>query len=89
MRARSLQGLATLVGMKGVDWSKWHVFWADERVVKLTDPDSNYKLAKVRSNPLFLTGPLSQYFGVLDLEPGTVTDIENLQTTYSICISPF
>lgn len=28
-----------------VDWSKWHIFWVDERVVKKTDPDSNYKLA--------------------------------------------
>ncbi|XP_020600325.1 probable 6-phosphogluconolactonase 4, chloroplastic [Phalaenopsis equestris] len=29
-----------------VDWAKWHIFWVDERVVKKTDPDSNYKLAK-------------------------------------------
>ncbi|KAK8964423.1 hypothetical protein KSP40_PGU006986 [Platanthera guangdongensis] len=28
-----------------IDWSKWHIFWVDERVVKKTDPDSNYKLA--------------------------------------------
>ncbi|KAL2611898.1 hypothetical protein R1flu_023590 [Riccia fluitans] len=28
-----------------IDWSKWHVFWADERVVPLHHPDSNYKLA--------------------------------------------
>ncbi|PKA46513.1 putative 6-phosphogluconolactonase 4, chloroplastic [Apostasia shenzhenica] len=28
-----------------VDWSKWHIFWVDERVVRKTDPDSNYKLA--------------------------------------------
>jgi 6-phosphogluconolactonase len=27
------------------DWSKWHVFWVDERVVKKDHPDSNYKLA--------------------------------------------
>lgn len=26
-----------------MDWSKWHVFWADERLVPLTDSDSNYK----------------------------------------------
>ncbi|XP_059444166.1 probable 6-phosphogluconolactonase 4, chloroplastic [Corylus avellana] len=28
-----------------VDWSKWHVFWLDERVVPKTHKDSNYKLA--------------------------------------------
>lgn len=28
-----------------VDWSKWHVFWVDERVVKRDHVDSNYKLA--------------------------------------------
>lgn len=28
-----------------IDWSKWHVFWLDERVVLKTDPLSNYKLA--------------------------------------------
>ncbi|KAK4779707.1 hypothetical protein SAY87_015813 [Trapa incisa] len=31
---------------KTVDWAKWHVFWADERVVAKSHPDSNYKLAK-------------------------------------------
>ncbi len=29
-----------------IDWSKWHVFWADERCVPLTHPDSNYRLAR-------------------------------------------
>lgn len=28
-----------------VNWGKWHVFWADERVVPKDHPDSNYKLA--------------------------------------------
>ncbi|KAI3497804.1 hypothetical protein L1887_33352 [Cichorium endivia] len=31
---------------KTVDWSKWYIFWADERVVAKTHVDSNYKLAK-------------------------------------------
>ncbi|KAK4480531.1 hypothetical protein RD792_013607 [Penstemon davidsonii] len=30
---------------KKVDWSKWLIFWLDERVVPLDDPLSNYKLA--------------------------------------------
>lgn len=31
---------------KTVDWAKWHIFWADERVVAKNHSDSNYKLAK-------------------------------------------
>ncbi|ERM95294.1 probable 6-phosphogluconolactonase 2 isoform X1 [Amborella trichopoda] len=29
-----------------VDWSKWHVFWADERLAAKRHPDSNYRQAK-------------------------------------------
>ena len=29
-----------------IEWSAWHVFWADERCVPLTDADSNYRLAR-------------------------------------------
>lgn len=32
---------------KTVDWAKWYIFWADERVVAKSHADSNYKLAKV------------------------------------------
>lgn len=31
--------------IESVDWSKWHVFWVDERVVPKDHPDSNYLLA--------------------------------------------
>ncbi|KAK1419886.1 hypothetical protein QVD17_29307 [Tagetes erecta] len=31
---------------KTVDWSKWYIFWVDERVVSKSHVDSNYKLAK-------------------------------------------
>ncbi|XP_073024760.1 probable 6-phosphogluconolactonase 2 isoform X1 [Primulina eburnea] len=31
---------------KTVDWGKWYIFWADERVVAKSHVDSNYKLAK-------------------------------------------
>ncbi|XP_061991320.1 probable 6-phosphogluconolactonase 1 isoform X2 [Rosa rugosa] len=33
---------------KTVDWAKWYIFWADERVVAKNHVDSNYKLAKDR-----------------------------------------
>lgn len=29
-----------------VEWEKWQIFWADERVVAKTHVDSNYKLTK-------------------------------------------
>jgi 6-phosphogluconolactonase len=29
-----------------IDWSTWHVFWADERCVPLTHRESNYRLAR-------------------------------------------
>ncbi|KAK1413721.1 hypothetical protein QVD17_35499 [Tagetes erecta] len=31
---------------KTVDWSRWYIFWVDERVVARNHVDSNYKLAK-------------------------------------------
>ncbi|XP_044492360.1 probable 6-phosphogluconolactonase 2 [Mangifera indica] len=31
---------------KTVDWAKWYIFWADERVVAKNHVESNYKLAK-------------------------------------------
>ncbi|KAG8999828.1 suppressor of los1-1 [Tulasnella sp. 427] len=33
-----------LIGNEQVEWEKWHIFFADERVVRLDHPDSNYKL---------------------------------------------
>ncbi|KAH0978724.1 hypothetical protein GBA52_005901 [Prunus armeniaca] len=41
----ALRKLAEAPYKDSVDWSKWHVFWVDERVVKRDHVDSNYKLA--------------------------------------------
>ncbi|WP_020585801.1 6-phosphogluconolactonase [Desulfobacter curvatus] len=38
--------LATLSA--DIDWSAWHIFWADERWVPKESPDSNYNLANRR-----------------------------------------
>ena len=29
-----------------IDWSRWHVFWGDERCVPPDHPDSNYGMAR-------------------------------------------
>ncbi|KAE9463229.1 hypothetical protein C3L33_04864, partial [Rhododendron williamsianum] len=41
----TMRKLAEPPYLDAIDWSKWHVFWLDERVVHKTDPLSNYKLA--------------------------------------------
>lgn len=33
--------------LQEVEWSKWHVFFADERFVALDHEDSNYRASKV------------------------------------------
>ncbi|KAF8499190.1 6-phosphogluconolactonase [Russula emetica] len=38
--------LTALIAKPGVQWNKWHVFYADERIVPLDHEDSNHKLAQ-------------------------------------------
>lgn len=42
---KALRKLAEPPYLEAVDWSKWHLFWVDERVVPKDHADSNYKLA--------------------------------------------
>ncbi|KAL6656369.1 hypothetical protein ACP70R_007195 [Stipagrostis hirtigluma subsp. patula] len=42
---KALRKLTEPPYLESVDWSKWHVFWVDERVVPKDHEDSNYKLA--------------------------------------------
>jgi 6-phosphogluconolactonase/glucosamine-6-phosphate isomerase/deaminase len=50
-----INGLTPLAGLDTVDFSKWHVFFVDERNVLHTSDDSNFKgaheafLSKVRA----------------------------------------
>ena len=38
-----INALSALIGLPGVDFSRWHVFFVDERNVPHTSPDSNFK----------------------------------------------
>lgn len=42
---KSLRKLVEPPYVDSIDWSRWHMFWVDERVVPKDHPDSNYKLA--------------------------------------------
>jgi 6-phosphogluconolactonase len=42
---KSLRKLVEPPYIDSVEWSKWHMFWVDERVVPKDHEDSNYKLA--------------------------------------------
>ncbi|XP_060203959.1 probable 6-phosphogluconolactonase 4, chloroplastic [Lycium barbarum] len=42
---KSLRKLVEPPYIDSIDWSKWHVFWVDERVVPKDHTDSNYLLA--------------------------------------------
>ncbi|GAB2228542.1 hypothetical protein Droror1_Dr00022662 [Drosera rotundifolia] len=42
---KSLRKLVEEPYVGSIEWSRWHVFWVDERVVPKDHPDSNYKLA--------------------------------------------
>lgn len=41
-----LKGLTPLATIKGMDWSKWHIFYVDERNVAHSNPDSTHKGAQ-------------------------------------------
>ncbi|GAV89051.1 Glucosamine_iso domain-containing protein, partial [Cephalotus follicularis] len=42
---KSLRKLLEPPYVDSIDWSKWHVFWVDERGAPKDHEDSNYKLA--------------------------------------------
>ncbi|KAL8231035.1 hypothetical protein R6Q57_000813 [Mikania cordata] len=42
---KSLRKLLEASYVDLIDWSKWHVLWADEQIVSKDHPNSNYMLA--------------------------------------------
>lgn len=48
-----------------IDWSVWHVFWADERCVPLTSPESNYEGAN-RQLLMHVDIPRAQLYSIDD-----------------------
>ncbi|KAJ6410949.1 hypothetical protein OIU84_007658 [Salix udensis] len=70
---KSLRKLVEAPYVDSIDWSKWHVFWVDERVVPKDHPDSNYKLA--------LDGFLSK----VPIPPGNVYAINDALSADGCC----
>jgi len=71
--------LRGLIDAEGVEWEKWHVFFADERAVPLTDPDSNYLLCK---NELFSKIPQIPSKNIHTIDVSLLNDLEELADEY-------
>ncbi|KAJ3483412.1 hypothetical protein NLI96_g6335 [Meripilus lineatus] len=67
-----------LIGRAGVKWDKWHVFYADERVVPLDHEDSNHKLCL---DQLFSKVPIPQD-QIHTIDYSLADDLENLADDY-------
>lgn len=72
--------LRGLIGRPGVKWDKWHVFYADERLVPLSDPESNHGLC-TRELYAHLGGalPASQ---IHHIDEALLGDIEEITDAY-------
>ncbi|WZZ01109.1 hypothetical protein YC2023_073437 [Brassica napus] len=67
-----------------VEWSKWHVFWVDERVCSYEDPDSNYKLAM--DGFLSKVGIPNENIYAIDKHYAADGDAENCAMLYEECL---
>ncbi|KAK0465358.1 uncharacterized protein EV420DRAFT_1637498 [Desarmillaria tabescens] len=70
--------LKGLIGHPGVKWDKWQVFYADERVVPLDDPDSNH-LACMKT--LFSKVPIPASH-IHTIDTSLLDDLEELSDAY-------
>ncbi|KAH7104513.1 6-phosphogluconolactonase [Auriculariales sp. MPI-PUGE-AT-0066] len=72
--------LRGLIGRPGVSWDKWHVYYADERVVPLDHADSNHALC-TRELYSHLGGALPAAH-IFALDPTLLDDLEELTDDY-------
>ncbi|KAH7880475.1 uncharacterized protein C8R40DRAFT_1158027 [Lentinula edodes] len=70
--------LSGLIGNPAVKWDMWQVFYADERVVPLTDPDSNHLLC---STELFNKVPIPKE-NIHTIDISLLSDLEELSDAY-------
>ncbi|KAJ7597259.1 hypothetical protein C8J56DRAFT_817676 [Mycena floridula] len=70
--------LRGLVGHPAVKWDKWQIFYADERVVPLDDPDSNHLAC---TNLLFSKIPIPQS-NIHTIDVQYLDDLEELADAY-------
>jgi len=70
--------LTALITKSGVKWDKWHIFYSDERVVPLDDPDSNHALAK---GTLYSQVPIPRE-NIHTIDPDLLHDLEELADAY-------
>ena len=72
------EALASSAFRNDIDWSRWHVFWADERAVPPDDEDSNFRLA---SDALLSRVPIPA--GQVHRMEGEATDLDAAAAAYS------
>ncbi|KAJ7071268.1 hypothetical protein C8F01DRAFT_425386 [Mycena amicta] len=70
--------LSGLIHNPAVKWDKWHVFYADERVVPLNHPDSNHLLC---TENLFSKVPIPPQ-QIHTIDTSLLDDLEELADTY-------
>ncbi|KAH8835393.1 hypothetical protein DL96DRAFT_1455327 [Flagelloscypha sp. PMI_526] len=70
--------LKGLIGNSSIKWEKWHVFYADERVVPLDHPDSNHLLC---TNELFSKVPIPTE-NIHTIDVSLLDDLEELADSY-------
>jgi len=71
--------LTALLTKQGVKWDKWHVFYADERIVPLDHEDSNHKLAQ---DTLFSKVPSIPRENIHTIDYSLQDDLEELADAY-------